>query len=260
MTPTQSDNPELISTNRHATPQEKKRVVFTMGGKGGVGKTSVVLSLAEWFQAHQVKITLLDLDSENKAAGSLKHYFSSSAHQVNIHTAAGLDAFVDYLTNDGPTIILADMGGGSGQVALDWFDTMYPEIAPLGIAFTAIGVITPDPASVQSLLAWASRLRDRVQYLVVENAANPQADFSYWDGTEQAGLFRDQFQPLTLSMEFRLPDLENAARQHGYTLGQVARRAVSIPLLQKTSLVLRAQAYNRRLFLEFDKALELLVP
>jgi len=63
-----------------------------------------------------------------------------------------------------------------------------------------------------------------------------------------------------LPMEFRLPDLENAARQHGFTLGQVADRSASIPILQKTSLVLRAQAYRRRLFLEFDKAAELLLP
>jgi hypothetical protein len=259
MIQTQSDNPELISQQREV-PTAKKRVVFTIGGKGGVGKTSVVLALAEWFHANQVPITLLDLDSENKAAGSLKHYFSSSTRPINIHTTAGLDAFVDYLADQGPSVILADMGGGSGQVALDWFDTMYPEIDPLGITFTAIGVITPDPASVQSPLAWASRLRDRVRYLVVENASNPQPDFSYWHDTEQARLFRDEFQPLILSTEFRLPDLENAARQHGYTLGQVARRAVSIPLLQKTSLVLRAQAYSRRLFVEFDEATELLLP
>ena len=170
MMQTQSDNPELVSTN-HRRPLPKKRVVFTMGGKVGVGKTGVVLALAEWFHANHVPITLLDLDSENKAAGSLKHYFSSTAHQVNIHTSAGLDSFNDYLTDEGPSVILADMGGGSGQVALDWFDTMHPEIAPLGIDFTAIGVITPDPASVQSLLAWASRLRDRVRYVVVENAS-----------------------------------------------------------------------------------------
>ena len=257
---TQSDNPELLSTNHQQRRFPKKRVVFTMGGKGGVGKTSVVLALTEWYYANKLEITLLDLDSENKAAGSLKHYFCSAAHQVNIHTPAGLDAFVDYLTDQGPSVILADMGGGSGKVALDWFDTMYPEIDPLGITFTAIGVITPDPASVQSLLTWASRLHDSVRYLVVENAFNPQPDFSYWHDAEQARLFRDEFRPLTLSMEFRLPDLENAARQHGYTLGQVAKRAVSIPLLQKTSLVLRAQAYNRRLFGEFDKATELLLP
>ena len=261
MIPISSNNndADLCSSN-HPSPLIRKRVVFTMGGKGGVGKTGTMLALAEWFRANEVAVNLLDLDTENKAAGSLKHYFPDIAHSVNIHTPAGLDAFIDYLADDGSAVILADMGGGSGQVALDWFDTMHPEIAPLRIAFTAIAVVTPDPASVQSLLAWSSRLRERVQYLVVENAPNPQPDFSYWRHSEQASLFRDVFRPLTLSMEFRLPDLENAARQYGYTLGQVARRAASVPILQKTSLVLRAQAYNRRLFLEFDKAADLLLP
>lgn len=96
--------------------------------------------------------------------------------------------------------------------------------------------------------------------MVVENASNPQPDFSYWHNTEQAHRFRANLHPLILSMEFRLPDLENAARQHGFTLGQVADRSSSVPNLQKTSLVLRARAYNRRLFLEFDKAVELLLP
>jgi MinD-like ATPase involved in chromosome partitioning or flagellar assembly len=259
MIQTGSDNFQPLSSN-HQDCAVKKRVVFTMGGKGGVGKTGVMLALAEWCQANKVPITLLDLDSENKAAGSLKHYFNGSARQVNIHTPAGLDAFIDYLSDGRPALILADMGGGSGQVALDWFDTMYEELAPLGIAFTAIAVITPDPASVQSVLEWASRLRDRVQYVVVENASNPQPDFSYWHNTEQAHRFRENLHPLILSMEFRLPDLENAARQHGFTLGQVAERSSSVPNLQKTSLVLRARAYNRRLFLEFDKAVELLLP
>jgi hypothetical protein len=137
---------------------------------------------------------------------------------------------------------------------------MYPEVEPLNIAFTAIGVIIPDPASVQSLLAWSSRLRDRVQYLVVENASNIQPDFSYWRDAKKAEIFREEYHPVVLSVEFRIPELENAARQHGFTLGQVARRAASVPILQKTSLVLRAQAYNRRLFAEFNKATHLLVP
>ena len=44
-----------------------KRVVFTMGGKGGVGKTGLMVALAEWFEAHEIPFTLLDLDTENKA-------------------------------------------------------------------------------------------------------------------------------------------------------------------------------------------------
>ena len=58
-----------------------KRVVFTMGGKGGVGKTGVVVALAEWFQANEIPITLLDLDTENKARGSLKHFFDGTVTQ-----------------------------------------------------------------------------------------------------------------------------------------------------------------------------------
>jgi hypothetical protein len=180
-----------------------------------------MLALAEWFEANQIPFTLLDLDTENKARGSLKHYFNGAARKINIHTPAGLDAFIDYL-DEGAPIILADMGAGSGQVAHEWFDTMYEDVAEQGIGFTAIGIITSDPASVESVLSWANRLQDRVDYLIVENAATPHADLSYWHNSEQARRFRGVFQPVVIGMEFRLADLENPARQHGATLGQVA--------------------------------------
>jgi MinD-like ATPase involved in chromosome partitioning or flagellar assembly len=129
-----------------------KRVVFTMGGKGGVGKTGVIVALAEWFAANKITVTLLDLDTENKARGSLKHFFNGTVTKVNIHTPAGLDAFVDHL-DGGTPIILADMGAGAGQVATDWFESMYDDVAETGVRFTAVGVVTPDPASVEILAA-----------------------------------------------------------------------------------------------------------
>jgi MinD superfamily P-loop ATPase len=65
-----------------------KRVVFTMGGKGGVGKTGVVVALAEWFEANDIPVTLLDFDTENKARGSLKHFFNGHGHESQ-HSYAG---------------------------------------------------------------------------------------------------------------------------------------------------------------------------
>src|ERR1700757_4078098 len=91
------------------TENRNKRVVFTMGGKGGVGKTGLMVALAEWFEAHDIPFTLLDLDAENKARGSLKHFFNGSVTKVNIHTPAGLDTFIDHLES-GTSIMLADMG------------------------------------------------------------------------------------------------------------------------------------------------------
>ena len=236
-----------------------KRVVFTMGGKGGVGKTGVMVALAEWFEANGIPVTLLDLDTENKARGSLKHFFDGTVTKVNIHTPAGLDAFVDHLES-GASIILADMGAGAGQVAADWFDSMYEDIAATGVRFTAVGVATPDPASVESILAWASRLQDRVEYVIVENATSSLSDFTYWKSTEQANQFREAFAPEILEMEFRLSELENPIRQHGVQLGHVADRKVKVDELKRASLVMRAQSYRRKLFSEFDRAREAFLP
>ena len=240
-------------------PVAEKRVILSMGGKGGVGKTSVMTGLAEWFQENSIPVKLLDLDTENKSRGSLTHFFGGQVPKVNIHTPAGLDAFVDELT-DGPPVILADMGAGAGQVTYDWFDKMYSNVAEAGIAFTSVGVITSDPASVESVLTWASRLRDRTTYLIVENSVAEHTDFRYWRETQQALLFQQKYSPAVVRMDFRLPVLENATRNHGVTLGAVAARHAAAPELQKASLVMRAQSYRRRMFAEFDKVQELLLP
>jgi MinD-like ATPase involved in chromosome partitioning or flagellar assembly len=242
-------------------PMQKaaKRVILTMGGKGGVGKTSFMLSLTEWFASKEVAFKLLDLDTENKARGSLAHYFGRAAKKVDIHTAAGLDSFIDYI-DDGTSIVLADMGASSGQVTYDWFDSMFEDVQALGVSFTAIGIVTPDPASVESVLSWAAHLQNRVQYIVVENAMTFPADFTYWRQTEQAQLFRKTLQPIVLSMDFRLPELENSARQHGITLGAIAERKHDVDELRRASLVLRAQSYRRRLFEQIEEAKHLLLP
>lgn len=236
-----------------------KRVILSMGGKGGVGKTCIMTSLAEWFDENQIPVKLLDLDIENKARGSLTHFFGGRVPKININTPAGLDAFIDHLSDDIP-VILADMGAGAGQITYEWFDRMYPDVAEYGIAFTAIGVVTADPASVESVLSWAARLQNRVAYLVVENSIAEYTDFTYWNESEQAQQFKQVFDPAVIRMDYRLPDLENGARNHGLTLGDIASRKTNAPELQKASLVMRAQSYRRRMFTEFEKAKELLLP
>lgn len=49
-------------------------------------------ALAEWYQEQRLPFVLLDLDTENKARGSVAHFFRDRAQKVNIHTPAGLDA------------------------------------------------------------------------------------------------------------------------------------------------------------------------
>ena len=142
----------------------------------------------------------------------------------------------------------------------DWFDAMHLDVAGAGIVFTAIGVVTDDPASVESVLSWAARLQDRVAYLIAENSITEHAGFTYWRESEQALRFQEAFHPAVIHMDYRLPELENGARNHGVTLGSIAVRRTDAPELRKASLVMRAQSCRRRMFAEFDKVKELLLP
>src|SRR5215469_17754260 len=236
-----------------------KRFVFTMGGKGGFGKTGVSLALADWYDARQIPFVPLDLDFENKAVGSLKHYFPD-AQKIKIHTHAGLDVFLTILADSPADIILADMGGGAGEVTHQWFQFMHDDLSALGISFTAIGVITPDPASVESVLTWASNLQDHVRYLIVENSNSPNPDFTYWRQSKEAQVFRDSFHPTILPMEFRLPELERIARQQGVTLRRIGSRSASIAQQIQIAHVIRAQRYTQRFAALLDTAENLLLP
>jgi hypothetical protein len=199
------------------------------------------------------------LDTENKSRGSLSHFYGSRAPKVNIHTPAGLDAFIDYIS-EGTPAILADMGAGAGEVTVGWFDAMYQQVSEGGTVFTAIGVITDDPASVESVLAWAERLQERVSYMIVKNATSPQSSFNYWDNSQEARQFMEMYSPAIIHMCFRLPELENAARNHGATLGDIANRKTEALELKKASLVMRAQSYRRSLFEQFDAVQGILLP
>jgi len=233
------------------------RVIISEGSKGGTGKTNLMVSLAEWFEANEIPAQLLDLDIENKKRGSLSHFFPDTP-KININTPAGLDAFIDYALN-GASHIIADMGASSGDVTKKWFDSLYPQVAEAGIVFTAIGVITEDSASVEGVLQWASQLQSKVSYLIVKNSINQQTNFDYWDNTREAREFVKTFNPAVIQMDYRLPELEQAMRNHGVTLGQVAAREVDAPELRKGALTMRAQGLRRAIFSEFDRVKDILL-
>jgi len=69
-----------------AAANAEKRVILSMGGKGGVGKTSFMTALAEWFDANEIPVKLLDLDVENKARGSLTHFFAGRVPKRSTYT------------------------------------------------------------------------------------------------------------------------------------------------------------------------------
>ncbi len=250
-----SEQPKSISMS-----ETQRRLVLTQGGKGGTGKTTLVTALAEWYDQYQLPYTLVDLDAEaSKSRGSLVHYFPGKAAKVDIHRPEGLDELLNVL-EDGPPVVVADMGAGSGQVASRWFDDMYESATELGVAFTAIGLVTPDPATVDSVIKWANALQDRTEYLIVKNSVNNPSDFYVWDRAELAEQFRQKLRPHVIEMEYHMPSVEGPARNHGLTIGRVASGQHDVAELRQVATRLRAQSYRRRMHAEFDRVKEILLP
>jgi hypothetical protein len=240
--------------------ETKRRLVLTQGGKGGTGKTTLLTALVDWYDEHQYAYTLVDLDTEaSKSRGSLIHYFPGKAAKVDINGPEGLDDLVNVL-QDGPPIVVADMGAGAGQVAYRWFDDMYEGAKDLGVSFTAIGLVTPDPATVDSVVKWANALQDRTDYLIVKNSVTNPSNFNAWDRAELAQQFRQNLHPQVIEMEYHMPSVEGPARNHGLTIGRVASRQHDVPELNQFTHVIRAQAYRRHIYAEFDRVKDLLLP
>ena len=77
----------------------KKKIVYSIGGKGGGGKTTAIVSVVDFFLNEKVPVLLVDADIENKKRGSLSYFFKDTP-KVYIRTPRGLDDFVDRLLGE----------------------------------------------------------------------------------------------------------------------------------------------------------------
>jgi hypothetical protein len=113
--------------------------------------------LVEYYQSQTNSHTILDMDTENNARVSLVHFFPT-ARKINMHTGR---AGRVYVLDEGTPIVIADRGAGGGAAVQRWFSSMFTSVAQRGVVSTAIGVVTPDPARVESVLPWAAALQNR---------------------------------------------------------------------------------------------------
>jgi hypothetical protein len=61
-------------------------------------------------------------------------------------------------------------------------------------------------------------------------------------------------------MEFRLPELERIARQHGVTLSTIAAKSTDLTNQLQIAHIIRAQRYTQRFAAQLDSAENLLLP
>jgi hypothetical protein len=193
------------------------RVVFTEGGKGGVAKTEVVLSLIPWYLKHGIEPILFDFDVENTNKSGLQNFYPG-ARKIDLHKDGALDEFFDVCDGNESNVVVADMGAGAGAETYRWFDAAFEDARELNMVFTAIGVTTNDAGAVQSVLKWANQLQGRVDYVVVLNELlERRSEFEYWHDEPAVTRFIKAFDPAIMTMEARVQDLQAELRNQSFT-------------------------------------------
>ena len=237
-----------------------KLIVFSCGGKGGVGKTTVATAIVDYYATRGIAATLFDCDTENKQRGSLSHFFPT-AEKLDIRAERGLDHFVDIaLATDAP-VALADLAAGSGRDTFQWFDTMFDGLATSGVRFTAVATITSSASSVETLFTWANALKNRARYLVVKNQIAGD-DFGYFEDTGPGRDFLAKADPKVIELKARAREIQTELDNRGLTAAQavVADAARRGPLLNGGTARVRAESYARQIDTALDSAREILLP
>ena len=238
----------------------KTRVVFTQGGKGGVGKTEVLNCLINWYREQGFTPVLLDFDIENTNKSGLQNFFPE-ATKIDVHHEGALDEFFDICGDSSTGLVVADLGAGAGEVTYQWFDEAFEDAEEEGIVFTSIGVTTEDAGAVQSLLTWGARLQDRVEYLIVLNEQqNGRSDFKYWNAEPKVTEFKKIFSPKVITMVSRVQEFQAELRNQSATLQRVIDGEIETDFFLRTKNIMRAKRYRRLLYGGFDEASSILLP
>lgn len=237
--------------------QSRSRIIFTEGGKGGVGKTTILSAFVAWARHKGSTPALLDFDMENREKSSFASFYPE-ATKIDIHKPDALDKLFHHLETPG-SLVVADQGAGSGAETFGWFDRtagLVHEFADI----TAIGVVTKDPGSVESVLTWAFHLGDRVKYLIVLNELVRGTGFDAWTGAPPVRSFCEALHPAIVAFQNRNPDFEDMLRSHALTLERVILRQHEVEWFKSLTRIIQARRYQQEAYDAFDAAAAILLP
>ncbi len=188
-----------------------KRLIFILGGKGGVGKTLCCRSLYYFLSNAGLKTLGFDADIENPEFEDYHNSLDNPVVLVDFLGMEGARTLLSMMATASPDVAIIDMPGASNSAMREQFQRLnlvdLAEGKLGGYRVTIVSVMNNCYNVIASLSAVLEELGDQADYVVVKSQfwANKShgLDFSRWEASEERQQFLAQG-----GIELEMPVLE----------------------------------------------------
>lgn len=228
------------------------KVHAILGTKGGVGKSSLAVHLADWMEQRKLPYSAFDLDEEN----STFNRFNSRAVRLNTRDREQADLLVmqaeELAASHQTAAIIMDLRAGSGDEMLTWFaEVPFDYLQEKGIDFIGWGCVTSDPDSQQTVARWLEKLEQGLQAcIIVKNLKD--GDFGYVEPIIRPPTIRTLTVP---QIESRLMARIN---EQALPLSGILKIQEPIKGLTDTMMRARIARLQKEIFAQFDQHADVL--
>ncbi|HEY9828332.1 MAG TPA: hypothetical protein V6D19_23070 [Stenomitos sp.] len=191
-----------------AESKPKKRIVLTLGGKGGTGKTLFNRTLYYYLMSQGVKCLGYDADVENPEFAGYHNAEQKQIKLLNFLDVSSAKNLFTEIDSEKPDVVLIDLPGASGKDTreqIQRFDA-FRLSDDLGYRLTVATVLNIDYNTINSLQSMQDFCKDAVDYVAVKSQLWRQSsgnDFTRWVASQT----RQQFLEFK-GIEIELPVLE----------------------------------------------------
>lgn len=160
--------------------KSEKKLFFIAGTKGGIGKTTFAIYLANAAEDCGKKVKVYDSDSENK---TLVNLMKNAVYLDDSDEDFPLDPIINDVLdeNDDNEIFIVDMKAGTSRTTHEWFNEVpWNELSENGIKVYVVGCVTSDPDSSKTFAGWVGYFADKAVSLVICKNEKDGTDFEYY--------------------------------------------------------------------------------
>jgi cellulose biosynthesis protein BcsQ len=158
-------------------PTETKRLILTMTNKGGVGKSTAVIHIADYLLENKIPFIAFDPDHAN---ASFARYFQENGKAqpfmrlINIMDDSSMDQITKAFDEENAKLVIVDGVGAQNETFHAWMEDigLFDRAEEMGLRITVILIIDEDKDTVDQAKDIAEKVEDRVDYLIIKNLKN----------------------------------------------------------------------------------------